>query len=177
MAYQGAGHLFARVFDGLKLKYKFIKSISDLNDDLTFLIMPGGESSVQADFLNRYGFVEKILNMKINVLGTCAGMILLSSYKSKLFNGFGIFDVDLERNFYGSQVESVFYKSDKGNEICFIRAPAISKINDKEIEVLDTHREKPILIRKDNFYASSFHPEISQSSKYEVLMDLIFKKL
>ena len=65
MAYQGSGHLFARAFDSLNINYKFIRCISDLSDGLTVLIMPGGESSVQADYLKKYGFVDVIKSLKI----------------------------------------------------------------------------------------------------------------
>ena len=176
MAYQGSGHLFARAFDSLNINYKFIRCISDLSDGLTVLIMPGGESSVQADYLKKYGFVDVIKSLKIKVFGVCAGMILLSSYKSKLFEGFGLLDVDLERNFYGAQIASGFYKSQNDDEICFIRAPAISKINDSKIEILDIYDNRPILIKKDNFYAASFHPEINNDGKYGLLHNFCYRQ-
>ena len=175
MGYQGGGHLFASAFDKIDEKYKFIKSNDDFTDDLSLLVMAGGESSVQADYLYKYNLIDTIKNLKIKILGTCAGMILLSKYQSKLFNGLGLLDVELTRNYYGAQITSGFYKSENQKEICFIRAPAITKINDEKIEILDTYQGLPILIKKDNIFASSFHPEIGQNREFEVLKEILEK--
>ena len=59
MGYQGGGHLFVPALKKFGLKYKFIKLAEDFTDDISCLIMPGGESSVQADFIYIYNLVFK----------------------------------------------------------------------------------------------------------------------
>ena len=174
LGYQGGGHLYGYALQRIGVDFKIIRTHDDFTDDLDCIILPGGESSVQMKYMQQYNLINHVKNFSKKIIGTCAGMILLSSYRSDLFNGLSMIDVELERNFYGAQIASGFYISDNNNEICFIRAPAISNLNlAKDIEVLDTFRERPILIRKNNIYCTSFHPEISRDSSFLTLKSII----
>ncbi len=177
IGYQGGSHLYATALKKIGENYKILKSKEDFTEDLTCIVMSGGESSVQMQYIKENHLYSKILqviqNPTIKVVGTCAGMILLSSYKSNLFDGFGVLNIELKRNFYGSQIQSGFYKSKKNHDICFIRAPGITKINDNSIEVLDEFENMPILIRKNNIYATSFHPEIDKNDLFDLLKDIL----
>ena len=111
--------------------------------DLDGLVMPGGESTVQSS-LAAIQQALPLLKEKVSggmpVLGTCAGMIMLSKRafdrvvgdtKQKLL---GSLDIVIERNAFGRQGES--FEADvqipaMGQEPfkgVFIRAPAVSEV-------------------------------------------------
>ncbi len=67
------------------------------------LILPGGESTVQMRLLKELGLYEPIREAILGgmpVLGTCAGMILLSEGR------LGTMDIEVRRNAYGRQLGS-----------------------------------------------------------------------
>lgn len=91
---------------------RYSESIAELDG----LILPGGESTVIGNLLSIQGKVFQTIEKKIiegmPVLGTCAGLIMLSKRtydkvvgetKQKLF---GMLDVVIERNAFGRQHES-----------------------------------------------------------------------
>jgi len=91
------------------------------------------------------------------ILGTCAGLILLS--KLKLLN------VKIQRNAYGQQLNS-FETSLKIPKItkkpvraAFIRAPRIMKVGEN-VEVWSEFEKDPVLVKQKNIWGMSFHPEI-----------------
>ena len=107
------------------------------------------------------------------ILGTCAGAILLSQYSSKKVKGLGLINVQMIRNFYGRQIKSTTVRSDKNNEITFIRAPVIVDLGD-QVTILDTYQEKPIFIKQNNIYITTFHPELGKLNQ-ENILHKIFK--
>ena len=92
-----------------------------------------------------------------------------SNKSTQLLKPLKLFDIKVSRNAYGSQVDSFIDKislSFDRNKFSgvFIRAPkVISKAND--IEVLSVYNDSPVLIRKDRFLASSFHPELTSDNR------------
>ena len=137
------------------------------------LVMPGGESTVQstlAAIQQSLPVMKKRISDGMPVLGTCAGMIMLSKRafdrvigdtKQKLM---GNLDVVIERNAFGRQSESfetdieVFEKEPfKG---VFIRAPAVSELG-KDVEVLAKFNNRVVAVKQGNILGTSFHPELS----------------
>jgi len=160
--YQGAGHLFINALKFLRYKTTEIHS-STVFEDLDGIILPGGESSVQYQYCVRNNIDEKIRNFHLKnkpILGTCAGAILLSRYRSRLVNGLGLIDIDMERNHYGRQISSGMQVDDHGNKICMIRAPGIISY-EKSVYILNTLKDQPIFVRQGNVYCTTFHPELS----------------
>ena len=94
-------------------------------------------------------------------LGTCAGAILLSKYISKRVKGLGLINIDIERNFYGRQINSRLIKTDSNQEAFMIRAPGIVDYS-KEVEILDTLGSNPIFVKQQNVYCTTFHPELGK---------------
>src|SRR5690606_6316555 len=99
------------------------------------LIIPGGESS-GIDKLSRIVGIAEPLKQKIRdgfpVFGTCAGMIMLAKHIDGAIVGqenFGGLDITVQRNGFGSQVDSyeqsVMYSgiSEVPARVAFIRAP------------------------------------------------------
>lgn len=157
------------------------------------LILPGGESTVQSNLVaiqRSMPVIKKRISEGMPVLGTCAGMIMLSKRaydrivgdtKQKLI---GNLDIVIERNAFGRQNDS--FEADLplsilGNETfkgVFIRAPAVSEVS-KDVEVIGKLNNKIVAVKQKNIIGTSFHPELSGDSRmhrYLVKEALEFKK-
>jgi pyridoxal 5'-phosphate synthase pdxT subunit len=136
------------------------------------LILPGGESTTQLQFLQEEGLdkaIRKFNAAKRPIFGTCAGAILLASdVKNPKQESLGLLDMTVLRNGYGRQVHSdvVTGKTtlhDEPLEMVFIRAPIFERIGEG-IEVLAEYADKPALVQKDNVMAAAFHPELTSDT-------------
>jgi 5'-phosphate synthase pdxT subunit len=143
------------------------------------LILPGGESTVQstlAAIQRSLPVIKKRISEGMPVLGTCAGMIMLSrrafdkvigDTKQKLI---GNLDIVIERNAFGRQGES--FETDLsigmlGKEAfkgVFIRAPAVSEVG-KDVEVVAKLNSRIVAVKQKNIIGTSFHPELSGDSR------------
>ncbi len=140
------------------------------------LILPGGESTVQMRLLRELGLFEPIRQAiadGLPVLGTCAGMILLSdSY-------LGTMHIRVRRNAYGRQLGS-FHTTGAVDGIgadvpmTFIRAPYIEKVladDCSPIAIVDGHI---VAARQGNQIATAFHPELDEDLRlHQFLIDMI----
>jgi len=114
------------------------------------------------------------------VLGTCAGLIMLSKRaydrvigetKQKLF---GILDVVIERNAFGRQHES--FEVDLDIPILgrdpfrgiFIRAPIIDNIGEN-VTIITKLNDKIVAVKQNNVIGTSFHPELSTDRRLHEL--------
>ena len=119
----------------IKIKHK--GSVSECDA----LIIPGGESTTISSLLYKEGIAEEILRKKeMPIMGTCAGLIILSSYSLDSMKSLELMDTTVVRNAFGRQVDSFEVPLDvkgfnsKFNGI-FIRAPAIINVG-KGVDVL-----------------------------------------
>lgn len=140
------------------------------------LILPGGESTVQMRLLHELGLFEpirKAISDGLPVLGTCAGMILLS-------DGYlGTMHIRVRRNAYGRQLGS-FHTTGAVDGIgadvpmTFIRAPYIEKVLADDccpIAIVDGHI---VAARQGNQIATAFHPELDEDLRlHQFLIDMI----
>jgi 5'-phosphate synthase pdxT subunit len=138
------------------------------------LVIPGGESTTMGKLLRGYGIDEEIKKLSKNgipIMGTCAGLVLLSKegcgVVAKTGQPFlGLIDVSVERNAFGRQKESFEVDIDipvLGGEkyhAVFIRAPVISKAG-KDVSVLASYNGKIVAAEKENILLLAFHPELS----------------
>ncbi len=147
----------------------FVRTPADLQG-LRGLILPGGESSTQLQFLREEGLfdaVQEFARQGGALFGTCAGVILLAREVSNpKQESLGLADISVVRNAYGRQVDShvVQGKSKLGGaplEMVFIRAPKIAAMG-KDVEVLATEEEMPVLIQQGKVLCSTFHPELTE---------------
>ena len=123
------------------------------------LIIPGGESTVMGKFIDEYDLRSVICacaqNPEFIIYGTCAGLILLAKEVLNLkAQPLGLLDISVERNAYGRQLDS--FITSLG---AFIRAPKITRVGEG-VEVIETHEGSPVLVRQNNIWASTFHPEL-----------------
>jgi pyridoxal 5'-phosphate synthase pdxT subunit len=156
------------------------------------LILPGGESTVQstlAAIQRSLPVLKKRISEDMPVLGTCAGMIMLSKRaydrvmgdtKQKLI---GNLDTVIERNAFGRQNDS--FEADLSLAILgkepfkgvFIRAPVVSEVG-KDVEVIGKLNNRIVAVKHKNIIGTAFHPELSGDSrmhKHLINMVLEFK--
>jgi 5'-phosphate synthase pdxT subunit len=141
-------------------------------EDCDGLILPGGESTTQLQFLQEEGLFDAVRKFAADggaIFGTCAGAILLATEVKHPHQGsLSLLDVTVLRNAYGRQLASdVFFGSSKLKsdllEMVFIRAPIIERVG-PGVEVLAEFEGKPVLVQKDNIMAATFHPELTSDS-------------
>lgn len=157
---------------------------SDSIAELDGLILPGGESTVIGNLLSIQGNIFQTIKKKITegmpVLGTCAGLIMLSKRtydkvvgetKQKLF---GVLDVVIERNAFGRQHESFEVDLDipiLGKELfrgIFIRSPIINNVGES-VSILTKLNDKIVAVKQNNIIGTSFHPELSTDRRLHEL--------
>lgn len=192
---QGAFLEHKNVLDKLQISCKIVKIPEDL-DNIDGLILPGGESSVMSRFIKTTGLYKSLYDFiivkKKPVLGTCAGSILLSKTvveNKKIIEGlFPVLDISIERNSYGSHYSSFttpllldesLHVIDKHNDNSFfkgifIRAPKILEV--KNVQVLVTHDNNPVLLKNKQILISTFHPELTNDERIHLIFLNLIKK-
>ena len=129
------------------------------------LVLPGGESSAQIELLRRAGLwhaLDDFVRKDRPVLATCAGLILAARAVSQPFQAsFGWLDIEVRRNGWGRQLDSFeALGEERGLQLVFIRAPRIVATGGA-VEVLETLRAEPVLVRDRNVVGATFHPELT----------------
>jgi 5'-phosphate synthase pdxT subunit len=171
LAVQGDFEAHARMLANLGAHTVEVRTPADL-DGCDGLILPGGESTTQLQFLQEEGLdaaIRKFASDDKAIFGTCAGAILLASeVKNPKQASLGLLDMTVLRNGYGRQVHSdvVTGKTTLHKEpleMVFIRGPIIERIG-KDVEVLAEYAGKPALVQKGNVMASAFHPELTSDT-------------
>jgi len=150
--------------------------------------MPGGESTTISKLLRTFDLqdmlVRRAKDEDFPILGTCAGMILLSTQGDEQVSKtetrlLGLMDMAVNRNAFGRQRESfeadlAIRGFDKPVPGVFIRAPAIIKTWGacEPLGTLHVDEEIPgighdpiIAARQGNRYAIAFHPELTPDTR------------
>ena len=154
------------------------------------LIIPGGESTVMGLLLSiKNGLLDsitKVLQNRIPIMGTCAGMIVLAkkSYDKVVGNKkqllLGALDIEIERNSFGRQYdsfESTLEISGIGNGFkgIFIRAPTVISTGSR-VQILSKFDGKIVAVQQENIIGTSFHPELSGDNRmHRLFIELITK--
>lgn len=168
LAVQGDFEAHAAKLHSLGAETVEVRTVADL-EDCDGLILPGGESTTQLQFLQEEGLYEAIRKFAADgraIFGTCAGAILLAAeVKNPVQSSLALMDMTVLRNAYGRQVASdVFFGPSKLKveplEMVFIRGPIIEHVG-RSLEVLAEYAGKPVLVQKDNLLAATFHPELT----------------
>lgn len=174
-----------------------LRQAADLARPFDGLVLPGGESTVQAKLLHDLGMFEPLrqrIAEGLPALGTCAGLILLADH-------FRTLPVTVRRNAYGRQLGS-FHAEGRWEDdaetaktsattnaksqpdacdepapapvpLTFIRAPRIEAL-DPGVEPLVTLNDTPVAVRHHNQIAAAFHPELDPDNRlYEAFLALI----
>jgi len=166
LALQGGFAAHGKALRQLGHTTREVRSPDDLNG-VGGLALPGGESTVQARLIQRYGLLEPLNRFHATgkpVLATCAGLVLIArSAKGLGLPNLGWIDVEIERNAWGAQVHSFEGHSDGGKPVVVIRPPRIRAVG-QDAQVIDTLDGEPIVVRQGSVYGAIFHPELTGST-------------
>ena len=141
------------------------------NHSIDALMLPGGESTVMR--LRGNDDTSLLLPALFNwmrenearpVLATCAGAILLADPQD---GGAPLIDADIDRNAFGRQSDSFESALDCGFPGVFIRAPRFGEVRDT---VECTLSGEVVGVRRGNRIALTFHPELSEDSRYHRML-------
>lgn len=180
LAVQGDFAAHAAMLRELGAETVEVRTVEDL-EGCDGLVLPGGESTTQLQFLQEEGLyhaIREFSNEGGAIFGTCAGTILLANQvKNPEQESLKLMDMTVLRNGYGRQVASdVFFGGStlkkEPLEMVFIRGPIIEKVG-PGIKVLAQHEGKPVLVERGRILAATFHPELtSDTTIHEHFLDL-----
>lgn len=135
------------------------------------LIMPGGESTTIGLLMKKTGLdkaIKKRIKEGMPVWGTCAGAILLAKeLVTEKADSLKLMNIAIARNAYGRQADSFECELEFDGEMIpavFIRAPKIVDTGEG-VEILALHGSEIVAAREENIMVTSFHPELTESSK------------
>jgi 5'-phosphate synthase pdxT subunit len=114
------------------------------------------------------------------VYGTCAGAILLAKKVTgkNAMRPLGLIDIDVDRNAYGTQIDSFearvqIKRMTKSIDAAFIRAPKITRVG-KSMEILASYKGDPVLVRQRMVMAGTFHSEVrGETEVHEMFLKMI----
>jgi 5'-phosphate synthase pdxT subunit len=171
LAVQGDFEAHAAMLAGMGVESREVRTPADL-EGCDGLILPGGESTTQLQFLQEEGLFDAIRDFAAEggaVFGTCAGAILLATeVRDPAQDSLGLLDMTVLRNAYGRQIASEVASGPSTLnkvplEMVFIRAPVIERIG-PGVNVLAEYAGKPALVQKDRIMAATFHPELTDDT-------------
>jgi 5'-phosphate synthase pdxT subunit len=171
LAVQGDFAAHAAMLAGMGIEAVEVRTREDLAG-CDGLILPGGESTTQLQFLQEEGLSEAIKKFAGEgkaIFGTCAGAILLASeVRNPQQESLGLLDMTVLRNGYGRQVHSDVVSGPstlkkEPLEMVFIRGPIFARVG-PDVEVLAEYAGKPALVQKGNILAAAFHPELTNDT-------------
>lgn len=147
-----------------------VKTAADLAG-LAGLIIPGGESTCLSRLLHLFGLDEAIKQAYqegLKLWGTCAGAILLARENVGETSFFGLIDMAIDRNAFGSQLDSFNREvllpavAREPIPLTFIRAPKIVRVGEG-VQVLLALDDYIAAAESDQILVTIFHPELTPS--------------
>ncbi len=150
-----------------------IKCAAEL-DGLSGLIIPGGESTCMSRLMRSFGLdcaIRRAYDNGLKIWGTCAGAILLARENtSGLPPFFGFIDMVVDRNAFGSQLDSFSCNAtipavveQDSIPLTFIRAPKIVHVGKGVRVLLKINDDYIAAAESDQILVTVFHPELTAS--------------
>ncbi len=172
LALQGAFAEHEALLHTLGIKTIELREKKDLEEPFDFLVLPGGESTVQGKLLKEldmFDELKKRIDSGLPVFATCAGLILLAeNIENDDKRYFQVLPVTVRRNAYGRQLGShhmlLDFKGIGQIPATFIRAPYITSVS-PEVEVLAKEDEVIVAVQYHHILALSFHPELDMDGR------------
>ena len=161
------------------VKVRPIRKAQDVSG-ISGVVLPGGESTTIYKMLHTYGIYDRIMKeckAGLPVMGTCAGLILISRDTGDPgIEGMGVINATVTRNAYGRQKESFIGEveiTDFGKFTApFIRAPRIVKAPEESI--IGRYLGEPVMLREKNAIGLTFHPELTQDLRiHRMFIDMV----
>ncbi len=171
LAVQGDFEAHAAMLERLGAETAEVRTAAQL-EGCDGLILPGGESTTQLQFLREEGLadaIEKFAKEGGAIFGTCAGAILLATeVENPKQDSLKLLDMTVLRNGYGRQIASDIVTGPtklkkEPLEMVFIRGPIIERAG-PGLQVLAEYARKPALVQRDQIMAATFHPELTDDS-------------
>ena len=175
LALQGAFIEHIDILRRLNTEALQIRLPGELNG-LDGLIIPGGESTTISRLMAEFQLMQPIRDLAregLPVLGTCAGMVLLSSDVLDFeLQTLGLMDITVRRNVFGSQLDS--FEIDlkmpalgpEAFHAIFIRAPIIEKSESTVEKLAILPDGKIVAARQGKLIAAAFHPELTDDLRF-----------
>ena len=151
------------------VSYRIVRDSMALNA-IDRLIIPGGESTVMAKFLEEFDMRTPLyqrIREGMPVWGVCAGSILLAEQVDGNAGSLAALPISVTRNAYGRQIASSVHFIDipvmkqERYPAVFIRAPRIDRVGEG-VTVHASRGNDPVFIQKEKIMATTFHPELNQ---------------
>lgn len=155
-----------------------VKTVAELKN-IDALIIPGGESTTISKLLTIFDLKQPLQDLiygGLPVLGTCAGLILLSAKVDSDKGFLAALSCSVTRNAYGAQLASgeakVRYTGDVEENVAFIRAPRITALG--KTTPIAWVKDEVVAVTEGNVIGASYHPELTNSTTlHRKLIDLI----
>jgi 5'-phosphate synthase pdxT subunit len=160
------------------------------------LVIPGGESTTLSRLIDRGGLRAPLLEFAAAghpVLGTCAGLIMLSrglvGERDDTWHGvrpLGLLDVTVRRNGYGRQVDSFSEELVLNDGLApadelaaqpfravYIRAPRIETVGPGTAVIARRPDGEIVGVRQGNLVGLTFHPELAGDGRFHRLLTVL----
>lgn len=157
-----------KALENLKVEYQVsnVRTAKDASQ-CNGIIISGGESTVIGKLMVETGIKDVIVQNKIPVFGTCAGMVLLAKetdYDQPLLE---LMDMKVKRNAFGRQKDSFEQEIEILGEKytgVFIRAPAVEEVGDGA-QIISQIDNQIIGVKQGKNMALAFHPELTEDTR------------
>lgn len=183
LSLQGDFREHIQTLESLGVRAMKVRTEKEL-DLIDGLVIPGGESTAISKLAVNFGLMLPLRKFAKTrpILGTCAGLILLSDSVEGAIAGqefIGGIGVKTSRNAYGGQThsfEAMVDFSGVKESVAFIRAPKILETTSaKVIARLD---REAVAVRDGNLFGASFHPEITGSTiLHKLFIEAVAKQM
>ncbi|MFO8085403.1 MAG: pyridoxal 5'-phosphate synthase glutaminase subunit PdxT [Desulfobacterales bacterium] len=146
-------------------------------EDLSGLIIPGGESTTIAKLAYFSGLMEPLKSFAIKkpIWGICAGMIFMAKHIGTGQASLGIMDIVVERNAFGRQIDSfvinIFVPAlsngiQKPLKAVFIRAPRLVETGEDVRIIARLPDGDAVAAVEGRWLVTSFHPELTSDTRF-----------
>jgi len=187
LALQGNVNEHLRALEESGAQAVAVKTLADL-DNITALVIPGGESTTVMKLLDRFelwGPVRNRVKEGMPLWGTCMGLIV-AAHDIVGMPGqptLDLIDVSVRRNAFGRQAASAEVDlaiPALGRDpfpAIFIRAPWIERTG-PGVEVLASVDGHGVLVRQGHILGSSFHPEMAPDRRiHKYFLDMVAQRV
>ncbi len=143
---------------------------------LDAIILPGGESTAMRRLLDKAELLLPLREFVLRkpTLGTCAGAILLAKRLEPAGEApvLGVLDVTVQRNAYGSQMDSFTGAGDVAGvsdfPLVFIRAPRFTALG-PNVSAVALWQNHIVGVRAGLLWALAFHPELTEDLRLHAM--------
>jgi 5'-phosphate synthase pdxT subunit len=147
-------------------------------DQVSGLVIPGGESSVMDKLSRLFGLADPLrarIASGMPVYGTCAGLIMLADTVLDGIEGqqsLGGFDIAVRRNAFGTQLDSfetdlrIPELGDPPVHAVFIRAPVVESVGEKATALASLPDGRVVAVEQGTLLGTSFHPEVTSDYRF-----------